>query len=134
MALLNKRDEEALTNIESKLNEAKAFIARKTCLAHLVEAGQEPDYDYLKLINEDEQWAGFKKLFLLDIFNCFVQSSLQADVRDSFELQKVLKYFVEEKEPLHQQVITLLRGESLWKKLVVILRVFREVDLTHQLE
>jgi len=45
-------------------------------------------------MNEDEQWAGIKKLFLMDIFNCFISSSLQADVRDSFQLQKVLKYLV----------------------------------------
>ena len=85
-------------------------------------------------MNTDEEWASLKKLFLMDIFNCFVSSSLQADVRDSFELQKVLKYFVRESEPIDQQMITLLRGESLWKKLVVILRVFREVELTNQLE
>jgi hypothetical protein len=32
------------------------------------------------------------------------------------------------------QIITLLRGESMWKKLVVILRVFREAKLTSELE
>lgn len=99
-----------------------------------MEAGQEPDYDYLRLMNTEKDWAGLKHLFLMDIFNCFISSSLQADVRDSLELQKVLKLIVADGDPIEQQIITLLRGHSLWKKLVVILRVFREVDLTDQLE
>jgi hypothetical protein len=70
---------------------------------------------------------------LFDILNCYISHSLEADIRDSFELRQLLKYFVSENDTLTTQLTTLLRTRSFWKRLVVIIRVFREANVTEKL-
>jgi hypothetical protein len=61
-------------------------------------------------MNKHAEWGGLKELFMFDIFNCFVLSSLQADIRDSLELRQIFKCFTQDSEPIQMQIIKLLRG------------------------
>jgi hypothetical protein len=61
-------------------------------------------------MNKDAEWHGLKELFIFDILNCFVNSSLQADIRDSLELRQIFRGFAKDSEPIQMQIIKLLRG------------------------